>query len=221
MKIAYPKAGVIAAALAMVMTTASAPPTAPVQAAGNAGSVRAICCKCIDGSQQKASLNSRTAPWRVATGNGAPAPVVNANPDPGWSPLAPAGWVKGASSAPGTYNYTLTIVVPRCVIGGRVSIKGQFGADNSAKLFLGTTQISQTSGGINGFKAPNFGSFSNAVPAGTHTLRLEVKNEGGPTGMILVGALITECPKSTELGATGSDPKVAVACKCDPDVAST
>lgn len=202
-----------AAALAMMLTTASAP--AP-QAAG-ASAVRAVCCKCVDGSQQKVSLDSRTAPWRVATGSGAAAPVVNATPDPGWSPLAPAGWVKPASAttSAATYTYTLTIVVPRCVIGGRVSIKGQFGADNSATLWLGTTQISATSGGINGFKAPNFGSFSTSLNSGTHVLRMVVSNAGGPTGMILSGAVITECPRSPELGAavTGGEP--AVACSCD------
>lgn len=215
----YGRLGTIAAALAMTLTTASAPASSPLQAAGNAKVVRAICCRCVDGSQQTVSLNTRTAPWTVSTGNGPAQPVINGG-NPGWSPAAPAGWVAPPKPSGTIYTYKLTIVVPRCVIGGRVALKGRFGADNSGQLKLNGNTIASTSGGIQGFQAPNFGSFSTNIGPGTYTLSVEVKNPHGPTGMVLQGDLITQCPRSTELGAARTDASEAFACKCEGDTTS-
>lgn len=216
----YPRIGTIAAALAMTLTTASAPAGAPVQAAGPAKVVRAICCKCVDGSQQSVSVDTRTAPWTVALGTGSAQAVTNVG-NPAWGAAAPAGWVGPAQAGTGTYRYKLTIVVPRCVIGGRVTLKGRFGADNSGKLLLDGNPIASTSGGNLGFQAPNFGSFSVPVNSGNHTLEVVVSNPHGPTGMILQGALVTDCPRSPELGGPVKDgDQAAAACKCDADKAS-
>lgn len=215
----YPRIGTIAAALAMTLTTASAPAGTPVQAAGPAKVVRAICCKCVDGSQQSASINTRTAPWTVALGNGAAQPVSNVG-NPAWGAAAPAGWVGPASAGTGTYTYKLTIVVPQCVIGGRVTLKGRFGADNSGQLRLDGNLVASTGGGNLGFQLPNFASFSVPVGSGTHTIEVTVTNPHGPTGMIVQAALLTDCPRSPELGAAVTPADDAVACKCDADKAS-
>ncbi len=178
--------------------------------------VTSQCCRCLDGNQQTVSINTRTAPWMVATGNGPAVPVSTNVSNPGWSPLAPAGWVGPPALSGTSYTYTLQIEIPKCTIGARVGLKGTFGADNSAILYLDNTQISATSGGINGFQAPNFGSFSTVLTPGPHTLKVVVSNPHSVTGLILQGGLITQCPK--ELSSTTTAPDgTELACVCDEE----
>ncbi|MCR5872121.1 hypothetical protein LRS12_16225 [Sphingomonas sp. J344] len=152
-------------------------------------------------------------------GNGAAQAVSNVS-NPAWGAAAPAGWVGPATPSTGTYIYKLTIVVPKCVIGGKVSLKGRFGADNSGQLSIGGNVVASTAGGNLGFQVPNFASFSVPVGAGTHTIEVRVTNPHGPTGMILQGALLTDCPRSPELGAAARSSDDAVACRCEADKAS-
>ncbi|HVQ07845.1 MAG TPA: hypothetical protein VMS43_05380 [Allosphingosinicella sp.] len=166
-----------------------------------ADAIRVPCCRCLDGHQQVVNINTRTAPWQVGSpGSTGVQPVVAAG-NVSWYPVPPAGWVgpPGNPTAVGDYTYFIRIYVPRCTIPGRVILSGRFGADNSARVFLDSGQIAASQGTPNyGFLQGSITPFSTPVGPGVHTLRVVVRNIGGPTGMILQGQLTFTCPRDLE-----------------------
>lgn len=182
------------------------------QAAGDAAgpgpavrSVKAVCCKCTDGSKQTASISTGTAPWRStsAPSGTALAPVV-ASGNAAWTAVPGGSWVgpAGAPSQAGSYTYELRIEVPRCVISPRaLSIEGRFAADNSAKVYFDNTQIAVSQGAVNlGYQAAGVTPFTiPGVTAGTHILKIVVNNAGSVTGLNVSGQVTTACPASPEV----------------------
>jgi hypothetical protein len=218
--------GTIAAALAMTLTSASVPAGTPVQAAGPARVVRAVCCKCVDGSKQTAPINTGTAPWRVTavpTGTTGGLGSVVAASNAAWTTLPPASWVgpQGAPTKVGDYTYELTIVVPRCAVNARaMSIEGRFAADNKATVFFNNTQIAVSQGATNlGFQAASVTPFTvTGLTPGTHTLKIVVYNMSSVTALAVQGQVTTACPSNVEMSsATASASKEALACACDSD----
>lgn len=164
--------------------------TASAQNAAGRG-VRAICCKCIDGQKPTVSVNTGSAPWML---NGA---IANAASNPAWTALAPASWVGPATSASNTdYTYTLTIIVPKCTLAARaVSVEGQFAADNRATAYMDGNPIG-TSTGYTSAGVANF-TATGLLP-GPHTLKIVVRNDTGPTSLIVRGQVTTACPSQIE-----------------------
>lgn len=194
---------VLAAAVA-----ATLPGAGQAQPSGNNRVVPVPCCTCVDGSVKSVALSTGAIPWTV-TGPGASGGNAVGVSHAAWSPLAGASWVapsSGSSSSAqaGTYVYTVRFQVPRCVIGGRVTIKGKAGADNRVTVKLDGATIGSTPGNTNaGFQAANFASFSASVTsAGIHTLTVEVKNNEGPTGMATQAVVEMQCPKGAEVNNT-------------------
>lgn len=195
----------LVAASSFALVVASAPTPAAAQAAG-ARTVKAVCCKCLDGKKPTASISTGTAPWRASTAAGGTAlsPVTGAS-NPAWTALAGSSWV-GPANAPkgaGNYTYELVIQVPRCVIGARMSIEGRFAADNKATLYFNNNQIAVSQGAANlGFQAAAVTPFTiTGLTAGSHVLKVVVYNMNNVTGLNLSGQVTTGCPASTELGA--------------------
>ncbi len=186
------------AGLLTLIAALQAPPASAQTALGEP--IRVPCCRCLDGSSQTITLNTRTAPWRVS-GPGLPIqPVVAAN-NAAWAPVPPAGWVApaGNPTAVGDYTYFIRFIVPNCTIPARVTISGRFGADNSARVFLDQNQIAASQGTPNyGFLPGSITPFSAVAGPGLHTIRVIVHNSGGPTGMILQGQITFTCPRELE-----------------------
>jgi hypothetical protein len=171
------------------------------------------CCNCIGGEGSTTSINTGntagSVPYQVS-GPGVTNPVavpVTTNQNAAWTTaLSPAGWVQPNSSngaishPPGLYNYTVRFVVPKCTIPMKVTVSGKFAADNGAKVFFDTnpnpiaTQFPTPF--PNGFAPGNEGSFTAVtMTPGTHTLRFEVRNSGGPSGLVVNAAVRTICSK--------------------------
>jgi len=168
--------------------------------------VRAPCCRCLDGKETSTVLDTGTAPWKLAgPGITGVVPAVPVGRHPSWtSALAPGKWVADGGGArddraAGTFKYVLQIFIPKCIIGAPVTISGRFAADNSADLYLDNSMIA-TQGSTNvGFKAGQVASFSATISsAGMHTLTVKVANESGPSAMVLAGRLSSVCPKELE-----------------------
>jgi len=191
----------IAAALMLAASLYAPPALAQSPAAQLPDTVRVPCCRCLDGSQQRVNLDTRTAPWRVSGPAVVGLPLAVAATNVSWAPVPPAGWVgpPGNPTAVGDYTYAIRVFVPRCVIPARVMLSGRFGADNSARVFLDGNQIATSQGTPNyGFLPGSITPFSAQVGPGLHTIRVIVRNIGGPTGMILQGQLTFTCPRETE-----------------------
>jgi hypothetical protein len=153
------------------------------------------CCLCVDGRRIRVRINTRAAPWFVRNpGSGTFNPVVPANNLAWTSGLAPAGWVgpPGAPTAVGDYVYELRVVMPRCLIRPVVRVVGRFAADNRATTTIGTT-TSTTPGFTLGSIRP-FGGALSSNP-GTQTIRITVRNDGGPTGLVALGVVEIICPR--------------------------
>jgi len=190
---------VLAAAVAATLPAASlAQPGGPAKADSP---VKVPCCTCVDGTTKTASIATGVNTWSV-TGPGASGNAVGASSS-AWAPLAGAAWVgPSGNGGQGSYTYTVRFQVPRCVIGGRVMLKGKAGGDNRVTVLLDGNQIGATPGSTQyGFHAANFATFNAPVTsAGTHTLTVRVDNESGPTGMIAQAVLEMQCPKGAEAG---------------------
>lgn len=161
------------------------------------------CCKCLGdvvtldlGTGQGSLIDPL---WKV---NGVPA--YTTPPYPGWAAtLTPARWIQPvasptpSSSVPaGVYKYAVQFNVPKCTIPMEVRLDGNFAADNSAKVFMDGTLVASCS--VNAcFKAPT-APVSFSVPSispGTHTLEIEVKNDSGPSGLVVNAQLNGQCKK--------------------------
>lgn len=162
------------------------------------------CCKCIGGEGSVTSINTGNAagsePYQVS-GPSVTNPVAVAVTY--WTnTLSPAGFVQpnnnigGNAFPPGLYNYTVQFVVPKCTIPMKVTVSGKFAADNGAKVFFDTNPIATQfpTPFPNGFVPGNEGSFTAVtMTPGTHTLRFEVRNSGGPSGLVVNAAVRTIC----------------------------
>lgn len=189
--------------------------------------IRLPCCKCIGGKGQVTPINSGSGagstPWLVA-GPGVTNPVaVTVAPgtvDWQWTAtLAPAQWIQpntsngGTSHPAGIYNYDLRIEIPCCTIPMKVELAGQAAGDDQIRVFADdlNTPIAVTNinlpvpgwalpgdGGW-GFKAERIVSFAHVFTTpGSHLVRIEVANGGGPHGMLVRAALTTCCSKQME-----------------------
>lgn len=191
----------IAVAPAVAQQPAVAPQPAEVDAqirpdATGRPAIHLPCCQCVDGRRMRVRLNTRGAPWFVRSpGSAAFLPVAAAGNAAWTTALGPAGWVgpQGAGQAPGAYIYELRVVMPRCLIRPAVRVAGRFAADNSA-----TTTIGSTTSSTPGFTTPAirpFGGTLAIAPGGTATIRITVRNNEGPTGLIALGYVEIVCPR--------------------------
>ncbi len=157
------------------------------------------CCQCADGKSKTIDISTGVAAWSSPNGPVTATPDVNAAWKP---PAAPAKWVYTGSNGAGEYTYNLAIHVPKnCLLTPKVSFEGEAFGDNNItvhidKKELGTTAVSSGGQANYGFRDPYGVKFSGQVGAGTHILSVTVKNEGGPTGFLMMGKLRIECPKS-------------------------
>ena len=196
---------VLAAAAAVVLPAAVA--AQPGGAMGPKGrEVSVPCCTCVDGSTKTASLNTGAVPWMVSGPGVSGSTTAVGTSLSAWAAIPGASWVGPSAGASGgaqagTYTYTVRFRVPRCVIGGRVVVKGRAGGDNRVTVLLDGAPLGSTPGNTQyGFHAANFVNFNGAVTsAGTHTLTVQVQNEGGPTGMAAQATIEMQCPKDPEI----------------------
>jgi len=160
------------------------------------------CCECL----------GNVTTIDLSTGQGSPIdPLWNVNggaayttpPYPGWTTsLGPAKWIQpvaaptpASSVPPGVYKYTLQFNIPRCTIPNSVRLDVKWAADNSGNVFLdnNTTPVALCTPNTcfqNGVAQPF--SLTNLGP-GPHTLRFEVRNIGGPSGLIVNAKLTRQC----------------------------
>jgi hypothetical protein len=166
------------------------------------------CCKCLGGTN---TLDLRTvAPNRGSVNGGAAVflssihPAWNINPGPAsWVSTVPTGATGGVAA--GIYEYRLDFVVPACTIEQRVTLTGNYGADNDVAAFLDDASgqpdasnpsfMSQCTGSwcFNSTRTPTLPTFSRAVGPGPHTLIIRVRNDGGPSGMFVNATLVGAC----------------------------
>jgi hypothetical protein len=156
------------------------------------------CCKCLGGSFSVDLSTGQSSPvdslWKVNGGNAFTTPPFSS-----WGTLPAAKWIQPVASPtpspsvpPGVYKYTVPFTVPTCTIPMGVRLDGKFLADNSAKVFLDTTQVASCPGPSCFSGTPT--SFSiPSIAAGIHTLRIEVTNISGPSGLIVSAALKGQC----------------------------
>lgn len=205
-------------ALAAILLLAGIP--SPAGAQGHHGNpvvpsdaIRLPCCRCLDGSHQTVTIDTRAAPWRVAlpgTSSFQPvAPAANA----AWAPVPPADWVgpPGAPTAIGDYTYRLRFwFSPTCLIPVRIAATGRVGADNRAQVLLDGQPLASSQGTINyGFLPGNITPFAGAVAGGgLHSLTVIVHNEHNVTGMIVQGVVTLHCPTQAEDGTIVWDRRV-------------
>ncbi len=161
------------------------------------------CCQCLGSNVTLDLSTGKGVPidplWKV---NGGPA--YTTPPVPGWlTTLTPAKWIQPvASPTPssnvpvGFYRYTTQFDVPMCTIPSDVQLDGKFAADNSAIVRLDGNQIAACLPNTC-FKTPAAPvPFSvAAILPGTHTLTIDVKNDGGPSGLVVNAQLNGKCKK--------------------------
>lgn len=139
----------------------------------------------------------------ISTGvnNGSAVPIGSADPNwagilntvtaanPSWNSLLGAQWLGNANTAnQQNYSYTRTFTT-----GASATMNFQALADNYVILDLDGTPIAQTPGlSIWGFQLANIVNYTGTiVGAGTHTLTATVNNQGGPSGFILQGNVVS------------------------------
>jgi hypothetical protein len=165
------------------------------------------CCECLGRVVQ---LNISTG-----QGNGSIDPLWKVNggsayitpPFPGWGTLPPAKWIQPvASPTPspnvpvGNYKYTLTFGIPKCTIPmSGYQLDGKFAADNSVKVSLDNTAIVTCPGPKCFINPGQTLNFNVAIGPGTHTLVFDVKNDGGPSGLLVNALLKGQCKKELSL----------------------
>ena len=93
------------------------------------------------------------------------------------------------------YKYATKFIVPKKCTSG-AELNAQFAADNSATVFLDGNPIATTPCLNTCFKssqAPVSLSIP-SIPAGPHTLEIDVVNNEGPSGLIVKAKLTRKCP---------------------------
>jgi hypothetical protein len=162
------------------------------------------CCKCV-GQSTSANLSTGTANWTV-TGPSTVGITVNAVNEAWTTMLAPAAqWISPLNNptAVGVYTYETKIDLRSCVIPSAVMIEGKFLADNHAVLLVDGREIKSSQGTPNyGFLPGSLTPFSTTLPAGStgvHTITVRARNEGGPTGIVVVANATRKCGDNPEV----------------------
>jgi hypothetical protein len=190
------RAVVQASALASMLLLSGLGSTAMAQEGDKRGrGVNVPCCQCIDGKSTTVDISTGTAPWTSTTG----AVAVVPSPEAAWASKPPARWIFTGSNAPGLYTYNLVIHVPKdCIIPMEVSFKGVAFGDNNIVVKIddrqiGTTAVSSGGQANYGFRDPYGVPVSGNLSGGDHVLSVTVRNDEGPTGFLLNGALTIKC----------------------------
>lgn len=159
------------------------------------------CCECLGNVTTLNLSTGQASPvdplWKVNNG-----PAYTTPPYPGWATnLGPAQWIQPvASPTPsnnvpvGVFKYTLQFNVPKCSIPSDVRLDGKFAADNAANVSLDGNPVTSCPTPFC-FKAPGQPLTVAGIGPGTHTLTFDVKNEGGPSGLIVNLKLTRQCVK--------------------------
>lgn len=160
------------------------------------------CCECL----------GKVVTLDLSTGQGGPqdplwlmngGPAYTTPPYPGWITTIAARWIQPAASPlpsanipPGAYRYTVRFNVPKCTIPMNVRLDGRYAADNSAQVLVDGNPVTSCPPSYC-FKAPVAPvpfSATIATP-GVHTLEINVRNEGGPSGLVANVQLTGQCKK--------------------------
>lgn len=159
------------------------------------------CCECLGNTTTLDLSTGQASPidplWKV---NGGPA--YTTPPYAGWATnLGPAKWIQPVPSptpssnvAVGVFKYTLQFSVPKCTIPSEVRLEGKFAADNGANISLDGNPVTSCPTPYC-FKAPGQPLTITGIGPGTHLLTVDVKNEGGPSGLIVNAKLTRQCQK--------------------------
>lgn len=154
------------------------------------------CCTCTDGSVLTVDISTGATPWRVVAPNGTAAWATSfaAGQSLGWTPGSPARWIRHPSfQGVGYYDYEFHISMRKCVIPARITIGGQFAADNGGSLQLDQNPRIATHP-VMGFRDPVTVPFT-SLKQGGHVIRVRVHNQNGRTGFVLRGAITVRCPQ--------------------------
>jgi hypothetical protein len=158
------------------------------------GAITVPCCRCIDGKTQTIDISTGIAPWTSPNGSVGAIPRESA-----WADKPPAKWVNTGSTTAGNYTYQLRINVPKnCIVPMDVSFKGIVYGDNNVVVKLGdrqigTTAVSSTGQANYGFRDPYGVPIAGSLGPGNHVLSVTVRNDEGPTGLLVNGTLTVKC----------------------------
>lgn len=180
------------------------------------------CCRCL-GEVATVDLGTGAAPWVVKPPGAKVAVAATAikTPHPAWvkpTAASPFTWVDdngdGAttSNAVGTWTYSLQVIVPKdCVIPFVQPIKltGNVTADDGFKLYVnGPPAVAQV-GVPGGWAFKQLVPFTATLVPGVNTIKVEVSNTGGPTGMAFQARLNAPCVTDKPTLPTVTPPAVA------------
>lgn len=162
------------------------------------------CCDCLGQVTTLDLSTGQSGPtdpiWTVNGGS-----VYTTSPHAAWttSLTPPAKWIQPVASPtpadipPGIYVYQVQFKIPECTIHSDVRLDIKWAADNSGKVFLDnnatpvascTSQTCYQTGVAQGFGLPILG-------VGLHTLKFEVTNNEGPSGLIVDMKLTRHCAR--------------------------
>ncbi|HEV7375403.1 MAG TPA: hypothetical protein VGN95_11840 [Pyrinomonadaceae bacterium] len=166
------------------------------------------CCECL----------GKVTTLDLSTGQGSPVdPLWQVNgsaayttpPYPGWTTsLSPANWIQPVPSptpannvAAVLFKYTVQFNIPKCTIPSEVRLDAKWAADNSGKVYLDNNSTPVASCTVSTcFQTGVAQPFTlTGLTPGLHTLRFEVKNDGGPSGLIVNAKLTRQCKKELQL----------------------
>ena len=193
-------AGFAAAALLIAGCHHSCPP------GPSAEGIDVPCCR-AGGEGRPVKIDTGTAPWKVTPPSGSAAQPVVALSNVAWTAVAPAAWVGSPDPnavAFGEHVYELGFKIAKCDNPTSATITGSFAADNKATVYLdgNATPVATSQGTPDyGFLPGSVTPFTVSVPGtsgGAHTLKVVVNNSGGPSGLVLRGAISNGC--ATEAG---------------------
>lgn len=176
------------------------------------------CCG-TGGAGQPVNISTRTGPWRVTlpnlTSSQAAVPASNVAwvppSDPHFSVIVPVDWVgpPGQWDAEGDYRYEVRFDAPVCrtrrgqpAMVRSITVSGVFASDDRAAVFFGPSTIPVVSQPASppGFHPGAVTPFTVTIPApasGIYTLRVDVHNDGGPTGLIVQATAASTCGPAT------------------------
>lgn len=171
------------------------------------GGIQVLNCSQSAANPVTIDLSTGKPGWTLKLPSGAasailPTPAMVPSP---WTAVPGAQWVgpKGAPQLPGNYVYEVQVRVLKCPQGQPAKLTAQFRADN-----VGTLTLLDPAGAViatmNQAGTPNYGflpaslspagaptTHAWAAPAnGVYTIRMTVRNSGGPTGTA-VNAVLT------------------------------
>lgn len=159
-------------------------------------------------------LSTGVADWQVTFDGQTTAAQTVTSPNTGWYPnvnpddpdipaACDAEWVNvngsGTSGGGGDYGYELTFEAPdHTSADNPCTLTGAFAADNTGSIALDGTTIATSSNTstFSHFRDP-VGFSTTVTTSGTHTLRADVFNSGGATGVFVCALLSCPCPGVT------------------------